>query len=87
MNDANEEFFAETLERTTAVAMDGWFRVTGSRCFADGGELDMNQLYSQQPIPYYPAQQPVQYVPSQQFQQPANSPYGNIDINSVRGCI
>jgi len=32
LNNDNEEFFAETLERTTSIAMDGWFRVTGSRC-------------------------------------------------------
>jgi hypothetical protein len=41
MNDDNEEFFAETLERTTAIAMDGWFRATGSRCMADGGDIGL----------------------------------------------
>jgi len=46
MGDSNEEFFAETLERTTAIAMDGWYRVTGQKCvveknktYADGGEI------------------------------------------------
>jgi hypothetical protein len=41
LNDDNEEFFAETLERTTAIAMDGWFRATGSRCLADGGNIGL----------------------------------------------
>ena len=47
MGDSNEEFFAETLERTTAIAMDGWYRVTGQKCvveknktYADGGSAD-----------------------------------------------
>ena len=47
MDSENEEFFAETLERTTAIAMDGWFKVTGQKCFIDknktyegGGGLD-----------------------------------------------
>jgi hypothetical protein len=46
MGDSNEEFFAETLERTTAIAMDGWYRVTGQKCvvdknktYADGGRI------------------------------------------------
>ena len=46
MGDSNEEFFAETLERTTAIAMDGWYRVTGQKCvveknktYADGGKI------------------------------------------------
>jgi hypothetical protein len=46
MGDSNEEFFAETLERTTAIAMDGWYRVTGQKCvveknktYDDGGEI------------------------------------------------
>ena len=46
MDSENEEFFAETLERTTAIAMDGWFKVTGQKCIIDknkpyeGGGLD-----------------------------------------------
>ena len=46
MGDSNEEFFAETLERTNAIAMDGWYRVTGQKCvveknktYADGGAI------------------------------------------------
>jgi antirestriction protein len=35
MNSDNEEFFAETLERTTAIATNGWFRVTGQKCIVD----------------------------------------------------
>jgi GNAT superfamily N-acetyltransferase len=55
MGDSNEEFFAETLERTTAIAMDGWFRVTGQKCvveknktYANGGsvESEINELYA-----------------------------------------
>ena len=48
MGDSNEEFFAETLERTTAIAMDGWYRVTGQKCvvdknktYADGGDISV----------------------------------------------
>jgi hypothetical protein len=47
MNDSNEEFFAEILERTTAIAMDGWFKVTGQKCvvdknktYAKGGQIN-----------------------------------------------
>jgi hypothetical protein len=61
MNDSNEEFFAETLERTSAVAMDGWFRVTGQKCsvpnkkevieFADGGMAQMGEVSGMLPNP------------------------------------
>jgi len=51
MDDSNEEFFAETLERTTAIAMDGWFRVTGQKCivdkdktYANGGGVDYEPI-------------------------------------------
>lgn len=40
MNDDNEEFYAETLERCSAIAVDGWTRVTGTSCFADGGMVE-----------------------------------------------
>jgi hypothetical protein len=51
MGDSNEEFFAETLERTTAIAMDGWYRVTGQKCvvdkdktYANGGGVDYEPI-------------------------------------------
>ena len=40
MNDNNEEFFAETLERTSAIAMDAWQRITGEKCYMDGGGIE-----------------------------------------------
>lgn len=40
MNDDNEEFYAETLERCSAIAVDGWTRVTGTSCFAEGGVVE-----------------------------------------------
>jgi len=56
MGDSNEEFFAETLERTTAIAMDGWYRVTGQKCvveknktYADGGGVSIYNDYSRFP--------------------------------------
>jgi len=39
MNDDNEEFFAETLERISAIAIDGWFRATGQKLFENGGDV------------------------------------------------
>jgi GNAT superfamily N-acetyltransferase len=52
MGDSNEEFFAETLERTTAIAMDGWYRVTGQKCvveknktYADGGVAESMNFF------------------------------------------
>ena len=40
MKDDNEEFFAETLERTSAIAMDAWQRITGEKCYMDGGGIE-----------------------------------------------
>jgi hypothetical protein len=52
MNSDNEEFFAETLERTTAIATNGWFRVTGQKCIVDksnklehGGEIGIYEAH------------------------------------------
>jgi hypothetical protein len=67
MDSDNEEFFAETLERTSAIAMDGWYKVTGQKCvvdenktYAEGGNVPKaNKMF------HLPLELSV-YVPSTQ---------------------
>ena len=44
MNDDNEEFFAETLERTSAIAIDAWQRISDDKMMADGGGIDSIEI-------------------------------------------
>ena len=69
-------------------------QVTFSNLTEDGKKFVVKKTYADggQPVQYVPVQQmpqqPVQYVPVQQMpqqspQQPVNSPFGNLDINSA----